>query len=127
MKNLIVVGHEFNDADMTYQAIKKVSIEHDVNSICIGSEKDILTPVERQAHLFANHQDLVVFDASINIPKRKFFSLPISPMSLVFERAKQWSCNNVLLVLHTGNYARYDRIIKKALAQKMDVVIVKIM
>jgi hypothetical protein len=47
-------------------------------------------------------------------------------MSLIFERAKRWACNNVLLVLHTGNYSRYDRIIKKALAQKMDVVIVQV-
>jgi len=127
MKNLIVIGHECNDTDMTYKAIKRVSMEHDVTSICVGSEKDILTSVERQAHLFANHQDLLVFDASINIPKRKFFSLPISPMNLIFERAKQWACNNVLLVLHTGNYARYDRIIKKALAQKMDVVTLQIL
>jgi hypothetical protein len=126
MKNLIVVGHECNDVDMTYQVIKRVSMEHDVTSICVGSEKDILTSVERQAHLFANHQDLVVFDASINVPKRKFFSFPISPMSLIFERAKRWACNNVLLVLHTGNYSRYDRIIKKALAQKMDVVIIQV-
>lgn len=126
MKNLIVVGHECNDADMTYQAIKKVSIEHDASSICFGAEKGFLTSVECQAHLLANHQDLIVFDASINIPKRNFLSLPISQMSRIFEKAKRWSCHNVLLVLHTGNYDRYDCIIKKALARKMDVVIIRV-
>lgn len=126
MKNLIVVGHECNDLEMTYQVIKKISMAHDVNSICVGFQKDILTSVERQAHIFANHQDFVVFDASINIPKRKFFSLPVSQMSIIFERSKRWACNNVLLVLHTGNYDRYNRIIKKALAEKMDVVIVQV-
>lgn len=39
MKNLIVVGHECNDADMTYQVIKRVSLEHDVTSICVGAQK----------------------------------------------------------------------------------------
>jgi hypothetical protein len=126
MKNLIVVGHECNDADMTYQVIKRVSFEHNVGSIFLGAEKGFLTSVECQAHLFANHQDLVVFDASINIPKRKPFAFPISQMSRIFERAKLWGNNNVLLVLHTGIYKRYNRIIKKALAQKMDVVIVRV-
>lgn len=126
MKNLIVVGHECNDVEMTYQVIKRVSLEHDVTSICVGAEKGFLTSIECQAHLFANHQDLVLFDASINIPKRKPFTFAISQMTRIFDKAKHWASSNVLLVLHTGNYNRYDRIIKKALSQKMDIVIVRV-
>lgn len=121
MKNLIVVGDQCVNSEMTYENIKKVSVDNNVSSICVAAEKGSMTAVEAQAHLFANHHDLVMFDAGVNMPKRKPFSLPVSAMSHVFEKAKRWE-NNILLVLHNGDLNIYRRIIKKAISAKMDVI-----
>lgn len=122
MKNLIVVGNVCTNLQMTYDAIKHVADEHKVSSVCFGSRKETLTAVEGQAHLFANHNDIHAFDASINIPKRKAFSLPVSPMNRIFEKSKKWASDNVMLVLHTGDLSSYSRVIKKAVRAKMSVI-----
>lgn len=125
MKNLIVVGRKCVNLEMTYEAIKKVSIENKVSSICVGSDKGELNPVEWQAHLFANHHDLVMFDASINIPKRKMFSLPVSQTKRILDKAKRWE-NNIMLVLHNGDLNTYRRVIKKAISAKIDIITIQV-
>lgn len=125
MKNLIVVGRKCVNPDMTYEAIKKVSLENHVSSICVGADKGTLNSVEWQAHLFANHHDLVMFDASVNIPKRKTFSLPVSQTKRIFDKAKRWE-NNIVLVLHNGDLDTYRRVIKKAVSAKMDVITIQV-
>lgn len=125
MKNLIVVGRKCCNASMTYDAIKKVVIENHVSSICVGAEKGKLNSVEWQAHFVANHHDLVMFDASINVPKRKTFSLPVSQTKRIFDKAKRWE-NNLMLVLHNGDLNTYRRVIKKAVSAKMDVITIQV-
>lgn len=126
MKNLIVVGGECRDPVTTYAAIKKVSLDNHVISISIGAEKDRLSAVERQAYFFANHYDLGLFDASINIPKRKILSLPASQMNRIFEKSAIHTRGNILLVLHTGNLQTYTPVIKKAISADMDIITINV-
>ncbi len=125
MKNLIVVGRKCFNPEMTYASIKKVSIENHISSISFGFEKGKLNSVEWQAYFFANHNDLHMFDASINISKRKIFSVPVSQTKRIFDKAKCWE-NNILLVLHNGDLHTYCRVIKKAVSSKMDVITMQV-
>ena len=122
MKNLIVVGDSCYNPVTTYDAIKKVALDNHVITIFIGAEKGKLSAVEWQAHFFANHYDLGLFDASINIPKRKPLSLPVSQMSRIFEKAAIYSRDNIMQVLHTGNLKYYNRVIQKAISANMEIV-----